>query len=150
MPSKRWLENQCNRIHSGLAKLPRQREDNLMTTPNCGLTLQQDGLPSENIYGTRGQQCNSSERDGCLNHHQNLGPARKHRYIRRRKCGAGVVCEKKIINETRAPPLLAHLTAQLRIQRHLREEKHSIRMGVLEISLVVATSIQPPVPAGKD
>ena len=64
--------------------------------------------------------------------------------------GAGVVCEKKIINETGAPLLLAHFAAQLRIQHHLREEKRSIRVGVLEISPVGAAGIEHPVPPGKD
>src|SRR5579863_36503 len=92
---------------------------------------------SENIHGARGQQRNSSERDGRLNHHQNLGPTRQYRNIRWRKCGAGVECKKKIIHETGAPLLLAHFAAQLRIEHHLREEKRSICMGVLEISPVV-------------
>jgi hypothetical protein len=49
-----------------------------------------------------------------------------------------------------APLLLTHFTPQLRMPQHLREEKRSIRMGVLEISPVRATGIQPPVLAGKD
>jgi hypothetical protein len=66
------------------------------------------------------------------------------------KGGAGVECQKQIVNETRSPLVLPHFPPKICVQDHLRKQEYALRVGAARGSLMWSSRVESPVPARED
>ena len=77
--------------------------------------------PLEDIDRSGRQQSHRGETDERLGHHQDFGPSGKDGNVSRRKGGAGVKGQEKVVDKAGAPALLSHFFFGGLIEGHLRE-----------------------------
>ncbi len=104
---------------------------------------------SEYIYCPSRQQRNYQQGNQRLDHHQDFGPTRQDRHVRRRECSAGVEGQEQIINKVRFPVVLTRGALGCGIHGHLRKQEGAVGVPGRPFSLVWPARIQTPVPGSE-